>query len=45
MPTQNPLRGKRDGNGWQWNFHKCKGIISDEKIKGGKKALKHDVLI
>jgi hypothetical protein len=40
-----PPRGKRNGNGWQWSFHKCKGIIVNERSKGGKKVLKHEVFI
>jgi hypothetical protein len=36
---------EKDGNGQQWNFHKCKGIIVDERNKGGRKVLKHAILI
>jgi hypothetical protein len=36
---------EKDGNGQQWNFHKCKGIIVDERNKGGRKVLKHTILI
>ncbi len=36
---------ERDGNGQRWSFHKCKGIVTDERRKGGRKALKHKVLI
>jgi len=36
---------QKNGNGRQWSFHKCKGIITDERRKGGRKVLKHKVLI
>jgi hypothetical protein len=36
---------ERIGNGQQWNLHKCKGTIMDERSKGGRKDLKHEVLI
>jgi hypothetical protein len=36
---------EKDGNGWWWNFHKCKGNAANERKKRGRKDLKHEVLI
>jgi hypothetical protein len=45
MSTQNPPKGKKDCNEWQWSFYECKGIATNERNKGGRKAFKHEVLI